>query len=382
MEKALQRSQKLEAVGRLTGGVAHDFNNILQIISGNMQMLEPASGENEQIEARIKNTLEAVDRGAKLSSQLLTFARRQPLQTGVFHIGNRLKRIEGLIQRLVGDAIAINISFTDDLWNTKIDPDLFDNVVMNLAVNARDAMDGKGTISFLFENRVVTGAARKIHPEMEQGEYVLLTVADTGSGMAPEVMERAFEPFFTTKPEGIGTGLGLSMAYGFVKQSGGFIYLASKQGRGTEVRIFLAHTLEQPNNSPELATKRSVGGNESILVVEDDLQVQSTVSSLLSQLGYRVLTAHDAEQALKILEQNKSVDILFADVVLQGGMDGLELGAHAKAIYPELHILLTSGFSYDSIRNKDRLDQNIHVLKKPYKREQLDAAIQDLLRRS
>ncbi|MFC5461324.1 CHASE domain-containing protein [Massilia niabensis] len=233
---ALARSQKLEAVGKLTGGVVHDFNNILHIISANVQLML-RSGNNA--EKRLRNILDAVERGSKLSAQLLAFARRQPLHPSVVNVGDLLERMDSLLQRAAGESIAIELARRDGLWNTLVDPNQLENVILNLVINARDAMEGAGKVSITLGNLDAASIAALADPEIDPGEYVLIAVSDTGEGMPPEVIERAFEPFFTTKPEGKGTGLGLSMAHGFVKQSGGHIRIASVPGEGTTISIYL-----------------------------------------------------------------------------------------------------------------------------------------------
>ena len=233
---ALARSQKLEAVGKLTGGVSHDFNNILHIISANVQLLL-RSGNNS--EKRLRGILDAVERGTKLSGQLLAFARRQPLHPSLVDVGQLIERMDSLLQRAAGDAVAIALAPADDLWNTLVDPNQLENVLLNLVINARDAMDGAGQVTIALENHTVDSATAAFDPELPPGEYVLIAVSDTGEGMPPEVIEHAFEPFFTTKPEGKGTGLGLSMAHGFVRQSGGHIRIDSVMGQGTTISIYL-----------------------------------------------------------------------------------------------------------------------------------------------
>jgi signal transduction histidine kinase len=249
MEKALQRSQKLEAVGKMTGGIAHDFNNILQIISGNMQMMQAKTGDNPELEQRLKSSIDAVDHGTRLVSQLLSFARRKPLKAQLVHAGERLNKIHSMLQRLVGDAIELHIRFADDLWQIRVDPDLMENVILNLAANARDAMNGQGWISIELTNETIDTFEASSHPDMLPGQYVRISVNDNGSGMPAEVIDHAFEPFFTTKPEGKGTGLGLSMAYGFVRQSGGYIYIVSHVGQGTTIEIFLPRSSKEETGS-------------------------------------------------------------------------------------------------------------------------------------
>ncbi|WP_267873639.1 ATP-binding protein [Massilia sp. Se16.2.3] len=242
---ALARSQKLEAVGKLTGGVAHDFNNILHIISANVQLLLKS---NNNAEKRLRSILDAVERGSKLSAQLLAFARRQPLHPSVVNVRSLLERMDSLLQRAAGESVAIDLAGGATLWNALVDPNQLENVILNLVINARDAMGGKGKVTIALDNLSIDSAAATADPEIEPGEYVRIAVTDTGEGMPPEVMERAFEPFFTTKPEGKGTGLGLSMAHGFVKQSGGHIRIASVPGEGTTVSIYLPRTMAEADD--------------------------------------------------------------------------------------------------------------------------------------
>jgi PAS domain S-box-containing protein len=248
---ALARSQKLEAVGKLTGGVAHDFNNILHIISANVQLMMNAPTNSEK---RLRSILDAVERGAKLSSQLLAFARRQPLHPSLVDVGLLLERMDSLLHRAAGEAVAIDRAGASGLWTTLVDPNQLENVLLNLVINARDAMGGKGKVTITLENRTIDSALAGADPELTPGDYVLIAVTDTGEGMPPEVMERAFEPFFTTKPEGKGTGLGLSMAHGFVRQSGGHIRIESVPGAGTTISIYLPRARAQADAAIPPAT--------------------------------------------------------------------------------------------------------------------------------
>ncbi|MDQ9172500.1 ATP-binding protein, partial [Oxalobacteraceae bacterium R-40] len=381
MKKALEHSQKMEALGNLTGGVAHDFNNILQIISGNTQMLKFICSGEERIEERLDNTLDAVDRGAKLSSQLLTFARRQPLRPSVIHLGALIQNIDGLIQRLVGSAIELRCHIAERLWNVRVDPNFLENVILNLAANARDAMQGKGTLMITVTNTAIDPEHIPPYPGIEPGDYVVLAITDTGPGMTPEVLERAFEPFFTTKEEGKGTGLGLAMAYGFVRESGGRIYLDSAIGAGTTVRIFLPRTTEQETEPPAIAAPVPTGGTETVLLVEDDAQVRSATEAMLKGLGYTVHQAKNADSALAMLKKNDAIDVLFTDVVMPGSLDGLALARQAKTIRPDVAILLTSGYVYDALDSDKQLDPQMEFLKKPYRQEELAVALRQALSR-
>jgi len=378
---ALQQSQKMEAVGKLTGGVAHDFNNALQIIRGNLDLLQIHLGTNPQAEKRLDLALAAVDRGAKLSSQLLAFARRQPLRPQVVNIGRLLKNMDDLMHRALDESIQIHVIIDAELWNTYLDASQFENVILNLIINARDAIHGSGTVTIEASNIVLTdeeGNASK--PALPAGQYVLFALSDTGSGMTPEVMEHAFEPFFTTKAEGEGTGLGLSMAYGFVKQSGGHIRLSSEVGSGTTVRIFLPRSYEHEAAVPaERPDEELVGGKETILVVEDDADVQTTVVAILTELGYHVLKASDAQAGLKVLQSGVSVDLLFTDVIMPGPLRSPELAKQAKLMHPDIAVLFTSGYTRNAIDQGGNLDPGVHLLSKPYRRDQLARKVRSIL---
>ena len=371
---ALQHAQRLEAVGKLTGGVAHDFNNVLQIISANIQLMQHFSSGDPQLEGRLDSVMKAVDRGARLSSQLLSFARRQPLQPQVVDLYALLRDMRDLIRRAVGDEIEIRIMADEGLGNTVVDPSQFENVLLNLAINARDAMNGRGKLVLELRNTELRAQDMGAFPDLEPGSYVMMAISDTGSGMSPEVIEHAFEPFFTTKERGEGTGLGLSMAYGFVRQSGGHINLQSEVGKGTTVRIYLPRseereTIVHPHEEPGGSTKPR--GNETILVVEDDREVQSTVVSLLSELGYRVLTADNGEQAVPHLREENRIDLLFTDVVMPGAISSTDLAREARALQPGIAVLYTSGYTQDAIVHNGRLDPGVHLLGKPYRADEL-----------
>lgn len=370
---ALQHAQRLEAVGKLTGGVAHDFNNVLQIISGNIQLIQHVAGGNPALDARLVSAMQAVDRGAKLSSQLLSFARRQPLQPRVVNLRPLLQNMQELIRRAVGEEVDIEVASVDDLWNTTVDRTQFENVVLNLVINARDAMGSRGKLTIELDNVALDDDYALAFPEAKPGHYVMLAVSDTGGGMTREVMEHAFEPFFTTKRQGEGTGLGLSMAYGFVKQSEGHIRLYSEAGFGTTVRIYLPCSKQPEADGADTSTHiaPAPGGRETILVVEDDLGVQATVVTMLSQLGYRVLKADNGEQGSVLLRQGHHIDLLFTDVVMPGAVTSTDLAREAKAVYPGIAVLFTSGFTQDTIVHGGRLDPGVHLLSKPYRRDEL-----------
>ncbi|MES2756364.1 MAG: response regulator [Pseudomonadota bacterium] len=376
---ALHQAQKLEAIGKLTGGVAHDFNNILQVVGSNLELmgLEPDLSDN--LRRRLAGSMGAVARGATLSSQLLAYARRQPLQPVPTDVGHLLRDMEELMRRALGEAVDIELAIGDGAWNTMVDRNQLENVILNLAINARDAMDGAGKLTIELGNAVLDHGYVARRPDLPSGEYVVLAVSDNGAGMSADVIERAFEPFFTTKPEGEGTGLGLSMAYGFVKQSGGHIGIYSEPGEGTTVRIFLPRS-HQAEHEPTPRAGGSVPlGTETVLVVEDDDAVRTAVGDMLAGLGYTVLTAPDAQRALAMIESGATPDMLFTDVVMPGTLRSPELARHARRLLPGIAVLFTSGYTQNAIVHAGRLDEGVELLSKPYRRSDLAVKVRQVL---
>jgi signal transduction histidine kinase len=381
-ESALHQAQKMEAIGQLTGGVAHDFNNVLQIIGGNLQLLKLVGGLNEGARTRVEMALAGVERGAKLSSHLLAFARRQPLQAVVLNPGHLLRDMDDMMRRVLGPNARIETNIDPALWSTVADPNQLNNVLLNLAINARDAMGGSGTLRIRASNAGGTAPSpgATLPPGVSTGEYVVIEVADTGKGMPPEVLQRAFEPFFTTKPVGQGTGLGLSMAYGFVKQSGGEIVLASEVGRGTSVRIFLPRS-EMEAQQPEAPVDVPLyGGLETILVVEDEEDVRSSTCAILSALGYEVLEACDAAGAIALVESGRHIDLVFTDVIMPGPVSSLQLGEAVRKHLPHTQVLYTSGYAEGVLAHEGKVSASVHLLQKPYHPDALSARIRHLLR--
>ncbi len=368
---ALQRAQKLEAVGKLTGGVAHDFNNVLQIISGSIQLLLNNKVSGEDYEKRLNMVMAAVERGAKLSSQLLAFARRQPLQPAVINLARMLRNMDDLLRRALGESIEIETVVAGGLWNTLVDPNQLENVILNLAINARDAMQGSGKLTIELGNAMLDDDYVQARPDLQPGQYVEIAITDTGSGMSEQVIEQVFEPFFTTKPEGEGTGLGLSMAFGFVKQSGGHIQLYSEPDEGTTVRIYLPRSLEEKEDIEVRQDIEVRGGTERILVVEDDAGVQEAVVGLLIELGYTVLRANNGQEALEVIRSGEAIDLLFTDVVMPGPVRSTELVRQARELLPGVAVLFTSGYTHNAIVHGGRLDPGVELISKPYRREQL-----------
>ncbi|HEU4373433.1 MAG TPA: response regulator [Telluria sp.] len=376
---ALHQAQKLEAIGKLTGGVAHDFNNILQVIGSNLDLMSLAPGLDDVVRRRLAGSIGAVERGAKLASQLLAFARRQPLQPVPTSVAHILRDMEELMRRALGEAIDVELAIDPRVWNTMIDRNQLENVILNLAINARDAMEGAGKLTIELGNTVLDDGYVAAHADLAAGEYVLMAVSDNGAGMSAAVIERAFEPFYTTKPEGEGTGLGLSMAYGFVKQSGGHIAIYSELGEGSTIRIYLPRCHEAEHAVAMRAGGDAAGGSESILVVEDDAAVRLAVGDMLAGLGYMVLTAADAQSALEMLERGAAPDLLFTDVVMPGTLRSPELARHARRLLPAIGVLFTSGYTQNAIVHAGRLDAGVELLSKPYRRAELAAKVRQVL---
>jgi signal transduction histidine kinase len=378
-QAALHNARKMEAIGKLTGGVAHDFNNVLQIISGNLQLLKLEAGGNPKTEARVAAAMEGVKRGGKLALQLLAFGRRQPLQPGAIDIGMLVRGLHELLRRSIGDLISVETIVADNLWHALVDPNQLENVILNLAINARDAMDGEGRLTIEVGNFVLNEQTSLAHPELDAGGYVLIAVSDTGSGMSPEVMKHAFEPFFTTKPTGEGHGMGLSMAYGFAKQSGGHIELVSELGHGTTIRLYLPRAAARPSTPQPAASRAAPGGNETVLVVEDEPAVRASTVEILAGLGYRTLEAEDAASALKIIEDGVDIDLLFTDVVMPGPLRSSDLAIKAKELLPRVEVLFASGYIDGGLLKEGRLTPGVSVLSKPYSGDELAQKIRQVL---
>lgn len=379
VEQALRQSQKMEAIGQLTGGIAHDFNNLLQVISGNLQLLGHDIFDRPAAQRRVANALEGVARGSKLASQLLSFGRRQPLEPKVVNIGRFVAGMEEMLQRTLGEGIEIEIVRSGGLWNTFVDVVQIENAVLNLAINARDAMDGGGKLTIEVGNALLDDEYARQHDDVAAGQYVMLALTDTGSGMAPEIVAKVFDPFFTTKPVGKGTGLGLSMVHGFVKQSGGHVKIYSEMGEGTSVKLYFPRSHQQEDAIAVTEQGPVVGGTETILVAEDDENVRETVVAMLTDLGYRVLKAKDASAALNIIESGVPIDLLFTDVVMPGPLKAADMARQAKERMPELGVLFTSGYTENSIVHGGRLDVGVELLSKPYSREAMARKIRHVL---
>jgi len=372
-EEQLAHSQRLDAVGKLTGGVAHDFNNLLTIISGNLQLLESRLDGDVESSDMIASALRASGRGAELTSKLLAFARRQRLTPQAVDPKQTLVDIAEMMRRTLGSAIRIVVNdCLEPLPDAFADPTQLDTAMINLALNARDAMPTGGVITLSVGE--VWVAARDSRPDMEPGHYIVFWVEDSGHGMAPDTLQRAIEPFFTTKDSGRGSGLGLSMVYGFVRQSGGSMLMESREGYGTRIRLYLP-VARAPTVRVETSTDVVRGHGQGIVVVEDDEAVREIAVAFLTSLGYRIHPVGNSGEALRMLADHPDVALLFSDIMLGDGMDGHALAAAAKAIRPGVAILMTSGYD-DRTLSDERGDADVYpLLRKPYRREQLAAAV-------
>ncbi|MGN7742279.1 ATP-binding protein [Pseudomonas sp. 22526] len=377
-EEQLRQSQKLEAIGGMTGGVAHDFNNLLQVIAGNLHLLARHEPDNANVQRRVGAAITAVERGAKLSAQLLAFARRQPLSPEVYNPCRIPDSLGELLQRALGETIDIDVQLPAKPWCIKVDRGQLENALLNLAINARDAMKGEGTIGIRGENLVLDRgfcAGKGI----TAGDYLCLSVADTGDGMPPEVLKQAFEPFFTTKRDGLGTGLGLSMVFGFVKQSGGHIEMLSAPGQGTTVRMYFVRSTEpEPGEAPRRG-QRPGHGQETILVVEDNEDVRAAAVELLEHAGYKVLVAANGDAAMQLLLNGARVELIFTDVVMPGLIKSTDLALWAKTQSPAVAVLFTSGHTRDIISCNHQLSPDTHLLSKPYSPDALTAMVRSVL---
>ena len=380
-EEALLQAQKMEAVGQLTGGVAHDFNNLLTVISGNLQMLQERLDHDPPLLNLAGAAAKAALRGAELTRKLLAFSRRQPLQPREIDIGELVHNMTDMLRRTLGESIHIETAIQPGLAKAVADPGQLENALLNLALNARDAMPQGGWLTIETATVAPDAASGIEDSDIAPGEYVMLAVVDTGSGMPPEVMKRAFEPFFTTKGAGKGSGMGLATVYGFVKQSGGYVKIYSELSRGTTVQLYLPQA--KSNNEARMQEHASShaprASGETVLLVEDDEGVRELAATFLHDLGYALLEAADAQQALAILEEGRPIDLLFTDIVMPGGMNGLELSHEALRRRPAMKVLYTSGYMENTLVHDGKLDDGIQLITKPYTKETLARQIRRVL---
>jgi signal transduction histidine kinase/CheY-like chemotaxis protein len=379
LNQKLSQSQKMEAMGQLTGGVAHDFNNLLTVILGNAEHLADSLAGDKELHRIAGDIATAAERGSDLTRSLLAFARKQPLRPRDIDIAGKILDMEPLLRRTLGGHIECTFALEPDLWMTSVDPGQLATALLNLVLNARDALPDGGKLTVEARNTSLGDSDLDVNGEPRPGDYVMVAVTDTGTGMTAEVASRAFEPFFTTKEVGKGTGLGLSMVYGFVRQSGGLVQMQSEPGHGSVVRLFFPRLATPPSEQPlpaELTT--APDGSETILVVEDDDMVLAYVESELKALGYNVITRSNGPSALELLRQPGNIHLLFTDVVMPGGMFGPELARQALQLRPELKVLFTSGYTQNPVKTPDGVG-DARILAKPFRRKDLAAMLRSAL---
>jgi nitrogen-specific signal transduction histidine kinase len=372
VEAQYRQAQKMEAVGQLTGGVAHDFNNILTVITGTIGILAEAVADRPELEAIARMIDEAAERGGQLTKHLLAFARKQPLQPREIDVNSLVLETVKLLRPTLGGQIQIDPLLADDTWPALVDPNQLTTAILNLALNARDAMPNGGSLAVETKNVYLDQAYADMHVEVIPGSYVMIAVSDTGAGIAPKDLERVFDPFFTTKEVGKGTGLGLSMVYGLVKQSNGHIKIYSEQGHGTSVKLYLPRATGVDQGTSEMLPSAAVqGGHETVLVVEDDALVRKYVLTQIRSLGYSTLEACNAAEALQVIDSATEIDLLFTDVIMPGAMNGRQLVDEALKRRPSLKTLFTSGYTENAIVHHGRLDSGVLLLAKPYRKPEL-----------
>lgn len=385
-QQTLFQAQKMEAVGQLTGGLAHDFNNLLTGIVGSLDLMKQrlAQGRLNELERYMTAAQGAASRAATLTHRLLAFSRQQTLEPKAVDANRLVANMEELVRRTVGPSIDIETVLAAGLWPCFCDPNQLENAILNLCINARDAMPDGGRITIETSNTWVDHAAA-IQRDMPQGQYVALCVTDTGTGMSPEIAARAFDPFFTTKPAGQGTGLGLSMIYGFAKQSNGQARIYSEMGHGTTVKLYLPRHHEKPVEEFEadkLTRLPRSGSGEAVLVVDDEPTVRMLVGDVLADLGYHAIEAADAAAGLKVLESDVKIDLLITDVGLPGGMNGKQMADAARVRRPNLKVLFITGYAENAAISNGHLGRGMHVLSKPFPMDKLATSIRHIIENS
>jgi nitrogen-specific signal transduction histidine kinase/CheY-like chemotaxis protein len=386
-EDALRHAQKMEAIGQLTGGVAHDFNNLLTVIIGNLdiaqrQLKSETLKAGSKLEGFVKNAMQGARRAASLTSRLLAFSRRQPLDPKPLKADRLVRGMEDLIRQSLGETIEVEVVNSSGLWRIEADPVQLEATILNLAINSRDAMPNGGKLTIETNNAFLDEQYARQYADVSAGQYVQIAVTDTGTGMGPEIADKAFEPFFTTKSAGQGTGLGLSQVYGFVKQSGGHVTIYSEPGEGTTVKLYLPRFFSEAREEAEAEVPvGDAAAGETILVVEDDDEVRAYVAEILRGLKYCVFDARDASGALDIFEKHgDKIDLLLTDVVLPG-MNGRQLADEIAARRANVKILYMTGYSRNAIVHQGRLNPGVDVIQKPLTQESLAAKIREVLER-
>jgi PAS domain S-box-containing protein len=383
MEEELRQSQKMEAIGQLTGGIAHDFNNLLQGITGGLDLVKKRvmQGRFNEIDRFISGAMTSANRASALTHRLLAFSRRQPLAPKALEVNPLLASMEELLRRTLGERVIFELVTAGGLWPTKCDPNQLENAVLNLVINARDAMPDGGKLTVETGNSHLDNAYAAVHPEIEPGQYVCISVTDTGSGMSASTMEKAFEPFFTTKPIGRGTGLGLSMIYGFAKQSGGHAMIYSELGQGTTVKLYLPRfrgQVEQEEQIPDLSDIYNAHTNETVLVVEDEFVVRELIVEVLKELGYSTLEADEGPAALKIMDSKQRIDLVISDIGLPG-LNGRQIIDAARETRPSLKVLFMTGYAENAAIAAGFLEPGMSMITKPFAMEALATRIREML---
>tara|TARA_R100000306_G_scaffold62456_2_gene70455 strand:- start:10790 stop:13789 length:3000 start_codon:yes stop_codon:yes gene_type:complete len=380
LEDRVRHLQRMDAIGQLTGGVAHDFNNLLTVMVGNAELLVESIDERSELSTSARMIAQAGTKGAELTKRLLAFARRQPLEPRALNVSRVVTGMQSLLLRTLGEHIELEFVMGAGLWSAMVDPSQLEDALLNLAINARDAMLSGGRLTIETGNVWFSSDYAREHPDLSPGQYVMIAVSDTGCGIPPENMKRLFEPFFTTKPRGQGTGLGLPMVFGFLKQSGGHLTVYSESGQGTTVKMYLPRTTEQWLELTPQEVESAKGGGQTILLVEDDDLVREYAYSQLLGLGYNVICAEDGKRALEMLRSDTQCDLLFTDVVMPGGLSGRQLADQARLLRPGLKVLYTSGYTENAIVHHGRLDPGVLLLNKPYRRVELAEKVWQALR--
>jgi PAS domain S-box-containing protein len=380
IEQQLRQAVKMEAVGQLTGGIAHDFNNLLGIVIGNLDIAAEHTADNPALREILQEALTGALRGAELTRRLLAFSRNQPLQPAIVNLNDGLAQIANMLRRTLGEQIVVELHPGVDLWPVLADPAQMDEAILNLAINARDAMPQGGTLAIETANTHLDDDYAARHAELKPGDYVQLAVSDTGAGMSPEVADRCFEPFFTTKSAEKGSGLGLSMVYGYVKQSGGHIKIYSEVGHGTSVKIYLPRAHGAATTPLPVEADAVIAlGRETVLVVEDNAELRAVMVKQLNDLGYSTLEAENARNALAMLADHPEVDLLLSDIIMPGGVTGVELARETRRRHPRTRILLTSGYTARAMANGFHDIEGLDLLNKPFRKRDLAQKLRQVL---
>jgi CheY-like chemotaxis protein len=369
----------MEAVGQVTGGIAHDFDNLLLVITGNIELLE-GQPDPEAQKALLKEVKEAAMLGSKLTGQLLTFSRRRHMDARTIQLNDHVVGITDMLRRALGEHVALSTSLSPEAGSIRADAGQLQSAIVNMAVNARDAMPQGGRLVIETRDIVLDADHADFHLELEAGQYVQLSISDTGSGMSPEVRDRLFEPFFTTKETGRGSGLGLAMVYGFVKQCGGHVSIYSELGHGTTFNLYFPSAQVPPTQiTAEIRADTDAPVGQTILVVEDDERVRRLTVARLKLIGYQILEASDGPKAIDMLSEGHPVDLVFTDLIMPGGMSGRDVAARARQLQPGVKLLLTSGYAEELVHGEDLERERLKVLRKPYRQADLIAALRDFL---